>query len=237
MLPSLDKIFTSAAKLNWEKLVISTIFVLILLLGFYGYKKIDSLQFNSPEPKKETPESVFMNQFGSNYMKIDANIHSYLTDLRHRTGADWVLFFGMHNGQNIGPYHLKKVSIIDEALELGNASLYNKMQNIPMTLFSTTYPGFQDAEPVVVRHSDKADPGSMSELSRNGISYEITTGIYIKNFNSPIGFIGLYYQAEKAKKLRDNTERIEENIKHLKHTKERIEYELNRMYLMNRRNE
>lgn len=234
MLGNLSKLMDSAKELNWEKLVILVLFLAILLSGYYGYRKISSINFQATQVQKKVTESQqgFIKQFGSDYVSIDANIHRYLVNLRSKADADWVLFFGIHNGQNIGPYHLKKVSVIDEAVDIGNRPLYQRIQNIPMTLFSSTYPTYVDKDTTIVRHAPEAKRGAMAELIRNGIHFEISTGIYIEQHSIPIGFIGLFYKKSRAEKLRKDKDLIELNRAHLIKAKDFVEYELNRLYLM-----
>lgn len=214
MLEPLQKLLTSLQVLTWNKIFMLIIVLLLLLSTFIGYKYIDTFIFLE-KISTTSPQSadLFVEQFSKDHIYSDANIHDMLVELRFRTEADWVLFLGIHNGNNVGPYHLKRISVIDEAVKRGNIAVYPILQNIPLTLFII------NVEDEIIQGNiiNEGSGFTLSEMLRFGASHEITIPIKIQDYEKPIGFISVFYKSEI-----DSTNKLE----YIKETKRFIELEL-----------
>lgn len=126
------------ANFTFRDVTIYGFIVLVTVGGFYLYRMVDTLEFKYDRLEKATEQTIsdlFSIQIGVPYEAIQQPIRDASVRAQESTQADWVLLLGVHNGDVFGPFHLKKLSLIEEIKAQGLDTQLRRFQSIPVNLY------------------------------------------------------------------------------------------------------
>ena len=147
-------------------------------------------------------------------LELFMKVHNQLLESKDKTGADWILLWGFHNGIQSGPVHYKRLSIIDEVANKEKRIFSSELQNLPVNLFiKNLYPVFQGK--TVIGFTEDKDANTKAQLLSNGIYFEIVVPWYIIGLEYPLGLISYAAGEEKAAELKQNPDQIPQIKKQL----------------------
>lgn len=215
--------------LNWDITgKVSVIILGLLLLGFsLHFLSAGVVSYFTPEPL--SPQERFRTEYHLEELNIDASIHQKMDRTLKEIEADWVLFWGFHNGTEMGPFHINRISVIDEIAGKGKKFQLAGLQNVSTAQFSQSLQFFWK-NPNQLRCGPTSKLSSFPNLryayENIGIYWACEQALTLKGLTSPIGLIGIYYGESKAKILAKDSLRTQKIKTHLKSLVNYVEYQL-----------
>lgn len=205
--------------LNWTNVLILFLLSVILMLSILHRETLEFVSQKQDILLTQTDNVLKLEDF-----QADKYIHTILKSTLRKSDADWVVFWGFHNGKTTGPIHLKKMSVISEVGVRGKPRFYPVFQNWNLNLFSSYYIIFWDSkEPKHSFIEDVNNENIKIHFGKQGVFFKNSIPIFLENSQYPVGLLSLYYAEEKAKELKSNPHKINLQTELLKQSSEDIE--------------
>lgn len=197
--------------LSWESIgkLSALFFILItLLLSIH----LSALRWVGWEDWIEKNSSSFDTQYHLNEIKIEADIHERMQEVSTRTGADWVFFWGFHNGTEMGPFHINRMSVIDEIAAPGKRFQLSYLQNVSTAQYAGSLKHFWQKNTVRSLATDSLKHSTFKWAYESiGVFWSAEKAIKLwPDTKNPIGLIGLYFDEPNAEQINADPARQKE---------------------------
>lgn len=203
MLEKFQNLLETVQKISWSNLITLIIICVLGLGSFYVYRLIEAYEFAIQE-QVQTPRDKYFSEFGLEDLKDDLAIRDILTETRLSTKAKQVVLWGYHNGNTIGPFPFKKMSILDESAGEGDQRLADEYQAVPLSLYiELTIRIWETGGDLIYFDLQKAKedfPNVYYEMIQNDHFYQFLVPITIDGYDPPIGYFGVYLDENQTEK-------------------------------------
>lgn len=215
------------ANYSFRDVTIYSLMIVVSLGGFYLYRLIDTLEFKYEQLETATERTIsdmFSIHIGIPYSAIQEPIRDAAVLYKDRVRADWVLLLGVHNGDVFGPFHLKKLSLIEEVKSEGLESQLGRFQSIPVNLYQNFEVFSENRDTVLISNYEtlrEEDRYRFPALGwrEYGINNYVAAPIYEttpEETSRLVGIIGFYYRRGASSFLADNEQYVRSQIRVLK---------------------